>query len=215
HIGNVDRPARKRDATCNRSPIRPERVTPHIFDVMGREAVAGDVMVDAVPCKPDGRPVSATQPRCRFDQRIEHGLQIEGRSADNFEHVGGRGLLLQRLAQLIEQARILDGDDGLGREVGDQLDLLIAERSDLLAINDDGADKLVFLEHGNAKEGSATSDFDCGDAQRIAFGIGRFGSEVRNVNDLLRIEDSAKASLWAGKYWSTIPQLAIRLWNIM
>ena len=32
-----------------------------------------------------------------FDQRIEHRLQIEGRAADDLEHVGGGGLLLQRL----------------------------------------------------------------------------------------------------------------------
>ena len=61
----------------------------------------------------------------RFDERIEHGLQIEGRAADHLEHVGGGGLLLQRFAQLIEQARVLDGDDGLGGEVRDQLDLLV------------------------------------------------------------------------------------------
>src|SRR5262249_46868230 len=109
----------------------------------------------------------------------------------------------------------VDSDDGLRGKVSDQLDLLIAERSDLLAINDDGADKLVFLKHGNAKEGSASRDFDGGDAQRIAFGIGRFGSEVRNVNDLLSIEDSAKASLWTGPHWSSIPQFAIGMWNIM
>src|SRR5262249_53413979 len=64
-------------------PIRPERVSHHTFDVIGREAVAGDVMVDAVPYKPDGRPVSATQPRCRFDKRIEHGLQVERRTTDH------------------------------------------------------------------------------------------------------------------------------------
>ena len=52
-----------------------------------------------------------------FDQRIEHGLQIEGRAADDLEHVGGGGLLLQRFAQLVEQPRVLDGDDGLGGEV--------------------------------------------------------------------------------------------------
>src|SRR5262245_35523159 len=150
-----------------------------------------------------------------LDQRVEHRLQIEGGAADHLEHVGGGGLLLQRLAQLVEKASVLDRDDCLLGEIADQFDLLIAERSDLLAINDDGANKLVFLEHGNAKEGSATCYFDGGDAQRIAFGIGRFGSEVSNVNDLLRIEDSAKAGLWAGPYWSTIPQLAIGFWNIV
>jgi hypothetical protein len=30
------------------------------------------------------------------------------------------------LAQLVEQARILDGDDGLAGEIADQLDLLLA-----------------------------------------------------------------------------------------
>ena len=39
-----------------------------------------------------------------FDERIEYGLQIEGRAADDLEHVGGGGLLLQRLAQLAVRA---------------------------------------------------------------------------------------------------------------
>jgi len=57
--------------------------------------------------------ISLAQPRRRLDERIEHGLQIEGRAADDLEHVGGGGLLLQRLAQLVKEPRILDGDDGL------------------------------------------------------------------------------------------------------
>jgi hypothetical protein len=35
--------------------------------------------------------------------------------------------LLQRLAQLVEQPRVLDRDDGLGGEIADQLDLLVGE----------------------------------------------------------------------------------------
>src|SRR5262249_22292293 len=35
------------------------------------------------------------KPSRRLDQRVEHGLQIEGRAADNLEHVGGGSLLLQ------------------------------------------------------------------------------------------------------------------------
>src|SRR5262249_17380868 len=49
HIGNVDGPALKHDATCNRSPIRTKRMIPHVFDVIWWEPVAGDLMVDAVP----------------------------------------------------------------------------------------------------------------------------------------------------------------------
>ena len=37
----------------------------------------------------------------QFGQRIQHGLQIEGRAADDLEHVGGGGLLLKRFAQLV------------------------------------------------------------------------------------------------------------------
>ena len=57
---------------------------------------------------------------------VEHGLEIERRAADDLEHLGSGGLLLQRLAeivvltQLVEQPRVLDGDDGLGGEVRDQ-----------------------------------------------------------------------------------------------
>ena len=70
-----------------------------------------------------------------FGERIEHGLQVEGRAADDLEHVGGGGLLLQRFAQLVEQARVLDRDDGLSGEILHQLDLLVGERAHLLAIN--------------------------------------------------------------------------------
>src|SRR6478672_8225391 len=55
----------------------------------------------------------------RLDERIEHALQIECRAADHLENLGGGRLLLQRFAQLVEQAGILDGDDSLGGEAGD------------------------------------------------------------------------------------------------
>ena len=81
-------------------------------------------------------PLSASQSAygCR-GERIEHRLQIEGRTADRLEHIGRRRLLLQRFAEfrrarlhLVEQADILDGDHGLVGEGLDQLDLLFSER---------------------------------------------------------------------------------------
>src|SRR6516225_2993076 len=80
------------------------------------------------------------QPRRRFDQCIEHELQIEGRTADHLEYVGSGGLLLQRFAQLVEQPRVLDGDYRLGREVRDQFDLLVGKWTHLGAINRDRSD---------------------------------------------------------------------------
>ena len=70
-----------------------------------------------------------------FCQCVEHGLKIEGRAADDLEHVGGRGLLLQGLAQvacarlhLVKQPHVLDRDHSLVGEGGEQLDLLVGKR---------------------------------------------------------------------------------------
>ena len=45
--------------------------------------------------------------------------------------------IVRALAQLVKQARILDGDDGLRGEIADQLDLLVGERPDLLPVDAD------------------------------------------------------------------------------
>ena len=52
------------------------------------------------------------------------------------------GEIVGALAQLVEQPRVLDGDDGLRGEVLHQLDLLVGERPHLLAIDDDSADQV-------------------------------------------------------------------------
>jgi hypothetical protein len=42
--------------------------------------------------------IGLTKPGGGLDQRVEHGLQIERRAADDLEHVGGGGLLLEGFA---------------------------------------------------------------------------------------------------------------------
>jgi len=84
---------------------------------MGDEEEPGTVRT------PNGRVVGAAQLPRRFDQRVEYRRQIEGRSADDLEHVGGGRLLLQGFAQLVEQARVLDGNDRLIGKGSHQLDL--------------------------------------------------------------------------------------------
>src|SRR5262249_61615017 len=76
----------------------------------------------------------------RLDQGVKYRLQIEGRAADNLEYVGGSGLLLQRLAQLVEQARGLNWNDRLSGEIANQVDLLVREWPYLLAIDCNGHD---------------------------------------------------------------------------
>ena len=75
----------------------------------------------------------------RFDKRIQDGLQVERRTTDDLEHIGSRRLLLQRFAQFAKQPRVLDRDDSLSGEVFNQLDLVVGERTHILAIDIDHA----------------------------------------------------------------------------
>src|SRR5437762_1962806 len=71
---------------------------------------------------------------------IKHRLHVSRRAADDTEHLGGRGLVLQRLAQrsvalleLVEQPHVLDGDHRLVRERFQELDLPLTEWTDVQA----------------------------------------------------------------------------------
>ena len=96
------------------------------------------------------------------------------------------------LAQLVEQARVLDGNDGLRGEILDQLNLLGGERADLLPVDADCPNQLVLLEHWHAKHRAGTGKFDRGDAHRVAFGIGLLCSYVGNVDHLPRPHHAAQ-----------------------
>ena len=121
-------------------------------------------------------PNLASQMRVAFaSMALNTGSSSPGELADDLQHFGGRGLLLaiaDLAAQLVEQPRVLDGDDGLGGEVLHQLDLLVGERTHLLAIDDDGADQLVLLEHRHGEHGASAAELDGCDDDRIAFEIG-------------------------------------------
>ena len=56
---------------------------------------------------PSDADMSASHSRAAdFDQRVEHRLQIEGRAADDLEHVGGGGLLLQQILRSSLSSRV-------------------------------------------------------------------------------------------------------------
>ena len=57
----------------------------------------------------------------------------------------------------------------------DQLDLLVGERANLLAVDGDGADQLVLLEHRNDEKGPRTGEVGERDDDGIALDIGRLG----------------------------------------
>ena len=61
---------------------------------------------------------------CRFAQRcgllqhhIEHRGEVAGRGVDDLQYLGSRSLLLQGLACLGQQSRVLHRNDGLLREI--------------------------------------------------------------------------------------------------
>ena len=81
------------------------------------------------------------------------------------QHLRGRRLLSQRLAQIIcalpqfvQQPRVLDRDDGLGRKARDQRDLLLGERANFPAEDDNGADRLALPEYRQARSRILTDD---------------------------------------------------------
>ena len=137
--------------------------------------------------------IRVAQPGRRLDQCVEHGLQVEGRAADDLKYIGGGGLLLQRFTQLIQQPRILDGDDGLRRKTLHQLDLFISEGLHLGAIYDDGADELIVLEHWDCELGAGTAELNnswFGESSRN-IDVFRFCEDIGDMGRFFRAQNSA------------------------
>src|SRR5262245_6307175 len=70
--------------------------------------------------KPQHHVVDAANPGGALDDGVEHRLHVGGRAADDAQHFRCRSLMLQRFTQFcvalldfLEQAHVLDGDDGL------------------------------------------------------------------------------------------------------
>ena len=76
--------------------------------------------------------INPANPRRALDDSVKDRLHVSGRAADDAEHLGGRCLMLQGLAQFrvalaefFEQSDVLDGDHGLVGEGFQKLDLFI------------------------------------------------------------------------------------------
>ena len=126
--------ALQQDASGKRPSSGLDRNVLHHFEEFGRIAVCHGSEERCPYLAREGAHVGAAEPSRQFQQRLQDRLQIEGRATDDFEHVGGGGLLLQRLAELtgarlhlVEQPHVLDRDHRLVGEGGDQLDLLVGE----------------------------------------------------------------------------------------
>src|SRR5262249_22942574 len=114
---------------------------------------------------------------------------------------------LQRLAQLVEQAGVLDRDDGLGSEIRYQLDLLVSERANLLAIDADGADQLVLLKHRHREERPEAAKLHGSYEDRLTLDVSRIGHGIRDMNRLPGRGNAAQPSSRTRSLRPTLPEL--------
>src|SRR6516164_6296333 len=165
----------------------------NVIVITSRKAVARHIIKAVTLMRAcDARHWRIAQSCGRLDQGRQDRLQIESRAADHLEHVGGRRLLLQRFPKLVEQARILDGDDGLFREIAYQLDLLVGERPHLLAIDADHAYHLTSAEHRHAEQCSYAGYLDDDNCQRVTIEITSFLPIIDDVNRLASLRDAGQ-----------------------
>jgi len=108
----------------------------------------------------DTRHFRIAEPSCGLGQLVKRALKIKGCATYNLKHVGSGGLLVERLAQVCrslaelgQQPRIFDGDDGLIGEVLHQLDLFVGEQLDSDSPNRDDANDRVFPHHRYGEDG--------------------------------------------------------------
>src|SRR5262245_4413526 len=87
---------------------------------------------------------------------------------------------------------------GLLGKIADQLDLLVGERSDLLAVDGDRADQLVFLKHGHSDVRPRAAEL-----RRIA-GL-RLGSIIGGVGQLPCLQDAGEKGPGFGAKRSAAP----------
>src|SRR5262249_33886324 len=182
HIGDMYNLTFQQSSSHDRASLRYHRESTHIFEELRREAIRLGGKEDSACLTGNGGFVGLAQLSSRFNERLQHRLEVKRRAADDLEHVGGGGLLLQRLAQLVEQTGILDRDDGLGGEVFGQLDLFIGEWPDFFAVNADAAHQLAFLQHRHNDQRPSTSQLDKPNRGRLTLEVGLL---LSNVSDAL------------------------------
>jgi hypothetical protein len=99
-VGDMDHPTFQQgpSSRCPASPLDGHSLD--IFDELGRVTVSLREEEHPVLLPSYRGVVGAAKAASRFNERLQHRLEIEGRATDDLEDIGGRSLLLQRLAEL-------------------------------------------------------------------------------------------------------------------
>ena len=106
----------------------------------------------------DGGGLQPEQALAGFQDRLEHGRGVGDGAADDFQHIGRGRLERERLFEvsrprlhLLEQPRILDGDDGLIGECLDEFDLSRRVGARFRPREHDDPDQIVAALHRHAE----------------------------------------------------------------
>jgi hypothetical protein len=126
-------------------------------------------------------------------------LEIAGRGIDDLQHLGGRSLLLQSLARLGQESRVLHRDDRLRREILQQRDLLVGERSNLLAVQDDEAENGVIPTERCDERRAGAAQVDEAAAVQVACPIWLLILQVGHVHNRLPGENSGAERSRSGR----------------
>src|SRR5262249_1044191 len=128
---------------------------------------------------------------------VECSFGLRRRTGNGAQDVGASGLIFKRFPQLVEQARVLDRDDGLRGEIAHKVYLLVGERPNLLTEDTERANELVSLEHRHTNCCALAGEFDGCHAIRVPLKIGAVAANIGSVSCLLRARDSTQQRGWS------------------
>ncbi len=95
HIGDMNGCPFKQSAPDRRAPVRRDGNGTGVFDKPVGKPIGFRPKEHAISLARDLRHVGIAKPGNRLDKSLQHSLQVERRPADDFQDIGGGGLLLQ------------------------------------------------------------------------------------------------------------------------
>jgi hypothetical protein len=122
---------------------------------------------------------------------MEHRREIAGRGVDDLQDLGGRSLLLQCLARLGQEPRVLHRNNRLRREILQQCNLLIGEGENFLAMHDDRPEQRFVFSQRNHYPRADPARVDKL-SKGVICAVGLFLGCVGHVDDLLAARDPAE-----------------------
>src|SRR5205085_4599401 len=111
---------------------------------------------------------------------------------------GRRGLLLQSLARLGDEPRVLHRDDGLRREVFQQRELLLRKGAYPAAINVKRAEEDAIFAQSHVQQAATAADIDQAPRRDLAGPVGVSIHQIRDVDQALAGNETLKrdAMVW-------------------